>query len=435
MRLLAVSDSDSYLKWSAALVTQALRLAEGSRGASSGDASPELEVDQVVLANVIAPSDEQVTAAVGEPGRSAEAVTTMSAIPLLARIRRTKPEVLLLACTGPALAAMVELLHLGGVLNSPDRPVLVSGLPGISFPANETAIALRAGMDLMVLHSHREVAAYREQWHHTGRTIAPGLEFVLARLPYLPENPADQVASPPNPELGQANPGQTFDAARPDVVFAAQSLVPAGREDRLRVLRALAAVPEQLIPVVKVRARGGERQAHNENYAYPDLARGHTRGPNPEEGLARVEFRAGSMQQALARAHGFATVSSTAVLEAITARVPSLVLEDFGVGAAQINLVFEGSGLFGTLDGLTAGNFHHPDPSWMEQNYFHGDQDNDWYARLADLVRRRREGGLAPVRVSPSGRPLSRLRRQLRVQPPMWVWNAAKSVRSNRSTG
>lgn len=408
MRVLSVSDSDSYLKWSAALAGQ---LSE----ALSGSGTP-VELDQVVLANVIAPSSDQIEAAVPQAGE----VTTMAAIPLLARIRRTRPEVVLLSCTGPALAAVVEVLRVGGVLGGADRPVLVSGLPGISFPANATALELRAGVDLMVLHSHREVAAYREQWQLTGREQAPGLDFALARLPYLAGDSGDPGEAP-------AREGAT------EVVFAAQSLVPAGREDRLRVLRALAALPAGLTPVVKLRAVGSQRQAHNEKYAYPDLVRGHTRGPEPEESLARVEFRAGSMRRVLAEAHGFATVSSTAVLEAIAAGVPSLVLEDFGVGAQQINLVFEGSGLFGTLDDLAAGRFVHPDAQWRQQNYFHPAADDDWIDRLTALLARRRESGLEPVRVSAPGRPLTRLRRQLRVQPPMWVWNAANSARTHRS--
>lgn len=404
MKVLTVSDSDSYLKWSSAL-TRHLAAAVGDEAVT---------VDQVVLANVIAPGSDQVEAAVDDPA----AVATMSAIPLLARIRRTRPDVVLLSCTGPALAAVVELLRVGGVLSAADRPLLVSGLPGISFPANATALELRAGIDLMVLHSHREVAAYREQWELTGRALNPGLDFALATLPYLATD--------------SANPGPR-PAGGTDVVFAAQSLVPAGREDRLRVLRALAGLPHDLTPVVKLRAVGSQRQAHNEDYAYPDLVRGHTRGPEPEESLSRVEFRAGSMGQVLAGARGFATVSSTAVLEAIAVGVPSLVLDDFGVGGDQINLVFEGSGLFGSLADLAEARFAHADPDWMRQNYFHPQAENDWVARLTELLDGRQRDGLAPVRVSAPARPLSRLRRQLRVQPPMWVWNVANSARSRRS--
>lgn len=416
MKVLTVSDSDSYLKWSAALVEQ---LSATTTGPDSS-----IELDQVVLANVIAPSTDQIEAAV--PQATGE-VATMAAIPLLARIRRTRPDVVLLSCTGPALAAVVELLRVGGVLGAADRPVLVSGLPGISFPANATALELRAGVDLMVLHSHREVTAYSEQWRSTGHAVAPGLDFALARLPYLASDPGDPH------DRGAAGDAEPQLRSRSDVVFAAQSLVPAGREDRLRVLRALAALPDGLTPVVKLRAVGSQRQAHNEKYAYPDLVRGHTRGPEPEDSLARVEFRAGSMRRVLADAHGFATVSSTAVLEAIAAGVPSLVLEDFGVGAEQINLVFEGSGLFGSLDDLAAGRFVHPDAGWLQQNYFHPVADDDWIDRLTALLTRRRESGLEPVRVSAPGRPLTRLRRQLRVQPPMWVWNAANSARTRRS--
>ncbi|GAA3419482.1 DUF6716 putative glycosyltransferase [Streptosporangium vulgare] len=77
------------------------------------------------------------------------------------------------------------------------------------------------------------------------------------------------------------------------------------------------------------------------------------------------------MHEHLAHAAGFVTVSSTAALEAIAQKVPLLVLSDFGVGAEMINLVFEDSGLLGTLDDLSAGRFLDPDDAWCKVNYFH----------------------------------------------------------------
>jgi hypothetical protein len=54
-------------------------------------------------------------------------------------------------------------------------------------------------------------------------------------------------------------------------------------------------------------------------------------------------------------AGGFATVSSTAALEAMAMDRPTL-----------INLVFQGSGCPGTLDDLRRGRLFQPDPDWLE---------------------------------------------------------------------
>lgn len=55
----------------------------------------------------------------------------------------------------------------------------------------------------------------------------------------------------------------------------------------------------------------------------------------------------------LRRAVGLATISSTALLEAVAQGVPVLALDDFGVGASQINTVLVG-GLLASSDQLVA---------------------------------------------------------------------------------
>ncbi|WP_051215177.1 DUF6716 putative glycosyltransferase [Granulicoccus phenolivorans] len=395
VRVVAISDADSYLKWAYALL----------RGAPA-----HWRVEHVVLANPIAPSAAQIAAATGLPaageaavGASAPgggaAVTRDWAPALIARLRRQRPDVLLVACTGPALDAVLTLGTAAGLFGA-GRPVLVTGLPGISWPANDLAVEFRAPFDLMVLHSRREVAAYDWVAQQLGARVRP----VLARLPFLP--------------TGRAEGGT-------EVVFAAQSLVPARPTERTRILAALSRVPAPLQPVVKVRALAGERQAHNEAAPYADLY-AELRREQPDTGA--VEFRAGSMAAALERAHGFATVSSTAVLEAIALGVPSLVLDEFGVNRELINLVFADSGLLGGLDRLASGNFAHPDPAWLDANYFHPPQADTWIPRIEELIADRRAGRLGALdRVATVGRAgtgsvLARARRLLRVVPPPALW-------------
>ncbi|MVA76027.1 hypothetical protein GC722_08325 [Auraticoccus sp. F435] len=377
-RLLVLADSDSYLKWASALVSQ---LGTG------------WQVRVLVVRSPITPSPAQVLAATGT------ALRPVSALAALAAVRRLRPDAVLLACTGPVVRALLE--H--PPLRARDRPVLVTGLPGISFPARARGLRFREGCDLFVLHSRRECAAHEE----LAAEIGVPHEFVLATLPFLRE-------------------GTSAGGGR-DVVLAAQAKVPATAEDRRAVLAALAEVPQPWRPVVKVRALPGEQQTHHERWSYAELWPGLAR----ERGWPadRITFRAGSMADALADAHGFVTVSSTAALEALHAGVPTLVLSDFGVSAEMINLVFDGSGLLGTLDDLRADRFPTPDPTWLAENYFHGPDAVSWVTRLEQRVAERRAGRLAPVRLSPAGRFRGPLRRQARVLLPGWLWRGVRRVR------
>ncbi|MED7923773.1 DUF6716 putative glycosyltransferase [Nonomuraea sp. LP-02] len=335
--MLAVADSDSYLKWAACLLDDL-----------PGGSSPDL----VVVRTPIAPSPEQIAAAVSGRGRPAPPVLSARSVRRLAE--RTRPDVILVACTGPVVDVLVS-----GVLDGlRPRPVFVSGLPGISVPATEKAWIYRSGCDLFVVHSEREVAEFGEIAGRLGGGGAVG----LARLPFL--------------RAGAARAGGDR------VVFATQAKVPRGREQRERILVALAELARRrpdLDVVVKLRALEDERQTHRERHHYQRLWR-----EMGEPG--RLRFAAGPMHEQLANAAGFVTVSSTAALEAIALGVPSLVLTDFGVSAEMINVVFEGSGLLGTLEDLAAGGFRAASPAWCAANYFHPGERDDWAALLAGLV-------------------------------------------------
>jgi hypothetical protein len=383
-RLLAVADTDSYLKWSAATLD----------GLPSG-----WEATQLVVENPVMPSATQIRAASRRP------VGVASLAAMLDRVRRDRPDVVLLACTGPVVSA----LSAQRVFSAPGRPVVVTGLPGISVPATRRAVASRARCDLFLLHSHRELAEFTR----LAAELGSDLTFGLARLPFLPSgSPAAAVDAGTNGNL------------LGPVIFAAQAKVPAVREQRLEILRALA---ETGVAVVKLRAVRDERQTHRETWSYPALWEelvGH--------GLVRgdeVRFIGGSMHEALDGAAGLATVSSTAALEAMALGLPVLVLSDFGVSAELVNQVFEDSGCLGTLSDLTAGRLPHPDPGWLAANYFHPAPENDWLVRLDRLLGLRELGLLRrprPVRV-----PLPlRIRRQVRLMLPPGTWSRLRTIRA-----
>ncbi|MFB9207869.1 DUF6716 putative glycosyltransferase [Nonomuraea spiralis] len=366
MRVLAVADSDSYLKWAACLLD---------------DLPAGCETELVVVRTPIAPSAEQIAAAVG--GRAAPPVLSARSLRRLAE--RTRPDAILVGCTGP----VVDVLVADVLAGLRPRPVFVSGLPGISVPATEKAWLFRSGCDLFVVHSEREVAEFSGLAARLGGGGAVG----LARLPFLRPGAAAGIGD--------------------RIVFATQAKVPRAREERERVLLSLAELAARrpgLEVVVKLRALEHERQTHNERHHYQRLWR-----EMGEPG--RLSFAAGSMHEQLSRAAGFVTVSSTAALEAIAMGVPSLVLGDFGVNAEMINLVFEGSGLLGTLDELALGDFRTAEPGWCEANYFHPAGRDDWARLLTGLAA---AGEREPARSLLDGpeHAAARRRARLRVEVP-----------------
>ncbi|MFI6455008.1 DUF6716 putative glycosyltransferase [Streptosporangium amethystogenes] len=374
MKVLAVADSDSYLKWAACLLR---------------DLPTGCTRELAVIRTPITPSPAQISAAVAG---SAADPPVLSARALRRAAERLGPDVVLAACTGPVVDVLVGEV-LAGLR---PRPVFVSGLPGISVPATEKAWLFRSGCELFVLHSGREV----EEFSAMGRELGGGGQVGLARLPFL--RGQEEVA-----RIGP----------RDRVVFATQAKVPRRRLERESVLLALAELAGRrpdLDVVVKLRALDGERQTHNERHHYQRLwqslvAEGRVRA-------GAVRFAAGPMHEHLAHAAGFVTVSSTAALEAIAQQVPLLVLSDFGVGAEMINLVFEDSGLLGTLDDLSAGRFLEPDDAWCRDNYFHPGDESDWVSRMVSLVGQARSGRLVPARSLLDGPEYAAARRRARMR-------------------
>ena len=266
-RVLAISDSDSYLKWSVATL-RALPAAWSST--------------QVVVKNPVLPSAEQARTAAGR------AVEVLAYPALLRRLERERPDVVLLAASGPVVAALTA----APALRTADRPVLVSGLPGISVPATPRALTLRAGCDVFLLHSHREVAEFSA----LAAELGVAHRFGLATLPFLPPGPPTRSGPPTDGPL----------------VFAAQAKVPVRREDREQILLALAQTGSA---VVKLRALTTEWQTHHEPWPYPQLYAALVQAGRLDADA--LHFAAGSMTEALASARGLVTVSSTAALEAM----------------------------------------------------------------------------------------------------------------------
>ncbi|WP_156759681.1 DUF6716 putative glycosyltransferase [Microbacterium karelineae] len=348
LRIAAVAETDSYVKWAAALL-----------GTARADGR------LIVLDTELVVSDAQLEAALAGTGLPAERVARREYAALADALRGA--DVVLAASRGPVARVVARV-----AASLEPRPVIATGLPGISIPATWLALHFRRECDLFILHSHRELRAFGELAAERGIDQ----RFALATLPF-----ARRVAGGVRP-----------DGTGTDLVFAAQAIVPRERADRERMarilVRAARADPSRLV-VLKLRGRPGEHETHRADDAYPDILAG--MADVPPNLVTSYE----PMARALETAEGLVTVSSTAAIEAAARGVPVIALDAFGVDPSLINVVFARSGLLAGEDDVVARRFRHPDPAWLRDNYFHDPRDDTWEDALEDLVVRRREGALA----------------------------------------
>jgi len=351
-RIVAIADTDSYVKWAAALLG-----AEGER----------MDAALLVLDTPLVVSDSQLTAALAGSGLAAARVERVAYAGLAARLAQLRPDAVLLGARGPLVRVLAR-----EIAQLEPRPVLVTGLPGISIPATRKAVVYRMQCDLFVVHSRREVREFGALSARTGYAH----RYALATLPFARGAAASSDRAPGT-----------------DLVFATQAKVPAEREQRLRVARLLLAAAEADATrrvVVKLRAAAGEHQTHVEQDGYPELLA--SLGPLPANLVTSTE----PMGTALASAEGLVTVSSTAAIEAIALGIPVIALDLFGVSSKLINETLADADLLAGEADVIARRFRHPDPEWLDENYFHPPADDDWTAAVARLVARRADGTLPP---------------------------------------
>ena len=357
-RVLGIADTDSYVKWSSALL---------------GAAPANWHVSLFILETPMVVSERQQRAALAGSGMDDAAVRRGSFDELTTALADDPPDAVVIGARGPLARVLART-----VAEHAPHAVLATGLPGVSIPATRRALIYRDQCDLFVVHSHRERRAFTGLADEYGF----GQDFALATLPFAARG---RDARP---------------ASGTDLVFAAQALVPRERPERMRVARLLVRAaksdPTRRV-VLKVRGTKGEQQTHAEQDAYPDLLA--ELGELPPN----LEISSAPMRSALATAQGLVTISSTAAIEAIALGIPVIALDTFGVSRALINEAFADSGLLGGEDNVIARRFRDPDAGWTADNYLHDPRDDDWTWVLADLVRRRREGTL-PRRPAPARR-------------------------------
>jgi len=353
IKILAVTDSDSYVKWAAATLEQ---LDERFAPAILAVRSP------------IAPSPSQWSTALHATRYAGQELELLSMPALQHTLHASNPDIVLLAGTGPVMEVVAEI-----AVRLPRPPALISGIPGMALPARRKGIEFRSRVHSMIVHSRHEQVEYGALMDSMG--VSQNL--VLSHLPFLP--PRSEPCTDPITSL----------------VFTPQALVPHSAAQRSRILLALhaAAINHPTVRViVKVRALAGERQTHNERFPYDALWEELCQA-DPTLDPGAVEFKTGPLVDYLVPGAAHVTVSSTAALESMAAGLPTMILSDFGVNERLLNSVYAQSGCVGGLADMTELNFGTPSAQWLTDNYFH-DEPSQLPAHLMELAAATRSGQL-----------------------------------------
>ncbi|MFJ4687642.1 DUF6716 putative glycosyltransferase [Streptomyces sp. NPDC088789] len=370
-RIAVLADSDTRWKWGA---LTARRIAPGpSMEAASGDGSQVPPVlDGFLLRGRSTPTPRQL-AEVGVPADSLREVT---AVEFLRTMAQESYDVLVLSLVGGGVQAMLHGLRRVWE-DRTDRPVVVTGYVGVVYEKLADGLLLRHGADLVLANSRQDAERFRAVYEGVGADASSVTEVAL-------------------PFLGGAP--YTGDHGHPyTVVFAAQPSVPDSRKDRTylleRLVRHARLHPDREV-LLKLRSKPGEHTTHIEELPYQKLAQ--------RLGELPPNFRLvyGNMGEVLDRTDLLVTVSSTAALESLHRRVPTVVLTDLGVRETLGNHHFVGSGCLASWEQLDAGHRPAPDAEWVDRQ---GVAAEGSYGTAFDAARERiaklldRPGGLAPL--------------------------------------
>ncbi|WP_226831436.1 MULTISPECIES: DUF6716 putative glycosyltransferase [unclassified Brevibacterium] len=405
IRIVSVSDSESYLKWATQLLTSL----------------PGVEAHVYLIDSPILPTREQVTHAIAGTAWAGRNIPVVTRTDLGRIITDHHADIVLGAATGPVVAQLFLTAHL-----HEHRPALVSGLPGMGLPASKKGMNYRRLMDGFIAHSFAEVAQYTEV---SALTQVP-CDIYLARLPMLRSAGIPQLAaSAASSDAADSTESNTRATLPQTLVFAPQAKVPESLGDREAIVRALASFASrhrESSVIIKMRSRPGEHETHHELHSYYDILESLRGQEVPGADLIGLGY--GPLDEFLVPGAALVTVSSTAALEAFDRGIPTLLISDFGFDRDLLNEAFTDSGATGTLAEVAAGSIGFPTSAWLAQNYFHSD-DGRLLHHLELLATRARAGQLPNRRGAVWKQKRLLIRAELRTMAPAPVVRAYRKLR------
>ncbi|MFE7268986.1 DUF6716 putative glycosyltransferase [Streptomyces sp. NPDC057623] len=358
LRVAVLADSDTRWKWGA---LTANRIAPERKGES------DIRLDGYLLRGRATPTPRQLQ----EVGVHADSLREVTAVEFLRAMAQESYDVLVLALVGGGVQAVLHGLKRVWE-GQARRPVVVTGYVGVVYEKLADGLLLRHGADLVLANSRQDAERFRAVYEGVGADASAVTEVAL---PFLGGEPY----------AGERDPYT--------VVFAAQPSVPDSRKDRTYLLNRLIQHarrhPEREV-LLKLRSKPGEHTTHIEELPYQKLAQG-------LEPPANFRLVYGNMGEVLDRTDLLVTISSTAALESLHRRIPTVVLTDLGVRETLGNHHFVGSGCLASWDQLDDGHRPAADEEWVSRQ---GVCADGTYATAFDAARERiaelldRPGGL-----------------------------------------
>ncbi|MEU7717703.1 DUF6716 putative glycosyltransferase [Streptomyces tibetensis] len=368
-RIAVLADSDTRWKWGA---LTADRIAPGpsmeAAAREAAQAGPLL--DGFLLRGRATPTPRQLR----EVGVRADSLREVTAVEFLRAMAEGTYDVLVLSLVGGGVQAMLHGLARVWEHRA-ERPVVVTGYVGVVYEKLADGLLLRHGADLVLANSRQDADRFRAVYEGVGADASAVTEVAL---PFLGGAPYEGEHQPYT------------------VVFAAQPSVPDSRRDRTYLLNRLVQHarrhPEREV-LLKLRSKPGEHTTHIEELPYQKLVQ----RLDPPANFSLVY---GNMGEVLDRTDLLVTVSSTAALESLHRRIPTVVLTDLGIRESLGNHHFVGSGCLASWDQLDAGHRPVPDEEWVARQGVAADGS---YDSAFDAARKRiaglldRPGGLPPL--------------------------------------
>ncbi|PAZ10763.1 hypothetical protein CLM62_39300 [Streptomyces sp. SA15] len=368
-RIAVLADSDTRWKWGA-LTADRIAPGPSMEAATREDAQVRPALSGFLLRGRATPTARQLQ----EVGVRADSLREVTAVEFLRAMAEEEYDVVVVALVGGGVQAMLHGLK--RVWEGREkRPVVVTGYVGVVYEKLADGLLLRHGADLVLANSRQDAERFRAVYEGVGADSSSVTEVAL---PFLGGAPY----------AGEHDPYT--------VVFAAQPSVPDSRKDRTylleRLVRHARLHPEREV-LLKLRSKPGEHTTHIEELPYQKLAQRLELPPN-----FRLVY--GNMGEVLDRTDLLVTISSTAALESLHRRVPTVVLTDLGVREVLGNHHFVGSGCLASWDQLDAGHRPSPDEEWVARQGVAADGS---YATAFDAARERiakllaLPGGLPPL--------------------------------------
>ncbi|WP_405618323.1 DUF6716 putative glycosyltransferase [Streptomyces sp. NBC_00076] len=382
-RIAVLADSDTRWKWGA-LTADRIAPDPSMETAPREDAQVRPALSGFLLRGRATPTPRQLE----EVGVRAESLREVTAVEFLRAMAEEPYDLVVLALVGGGVQAMLHGLKRVWE-DREKRPVVVTGYVGVVYEKLADGLLLRHGADLVLANSRQDAERFRAVYEGVGADASAVTEVALPFLGGAAYEGAHDTPALPEPSAEQGRRPYT-------VVFAVQPSVPDSRRDRTYLLKRLiqhARLHPEREVLLKLRSRPGEHTTHIEEQPYQKLVQ---RLDPP----ANFRLVYGNMGEVLDRTDLLVTISSTAALESLHRRIPTVVLTDLGVREVLGNHHFVGSGCLASWDQLDAGHRPAPDEEWVARQGVAADGS---YATAFDAARERiakllgRPGGLAPL--------------------------------------